>query len=79
MYGLGTWLLSAVLLGAAILVAHAAMLSAVWRAERATALLRGLAFVPPLLPIVGWRVGLRFLPVVWAVLCVAYLILRAAR
>lgn len=79
MVGLGTWLLSAVILGAALLVVHAAMLVAVLRAERAATLDRVLGLVPPLLPIVGWRVGLRLLPVFWGVLLVAYLILRAAR
>jgi hypothetical protein len=76
---LGLWLLSAVLVGAAVLVIHAALAVAVLRAERSTAADRVMGFVPFLAPIAGWRVGLRVLPVLWAVFVTAYLFLRLAR
>ena len=79
MFGLGIWLLSAALLGAAVLVVHAALFVAVLRAERASTMERWIAILPPALPFIGWRVGLRLLPVFWGLLVVAYLILRAAR
>lgn len=79
MAGLGIWLVSAILLGATVLVVHAVLYVAVFRAERSGARERVLALVPPLLPIVGWRVGLRVLSVFYCVLVVAYLILRASR
>lgn len=79
MVDLSIWLVSAIVLGAAVLVAHAALLVAVLRAERATMLERVLALLPPALPIVGWKIGLRAGPIVWTVLVAGYLILRAAR
>lgn len=79
MFGLGTWLLSVVVLGAVILVVHAALLLAVWRAERSDGLHRALAIVPPFLPFVALRLGLRLLPLIWVLLVCAYLILRWAR
>lgn len=77
MASLGYWLLSAVLLGAAVLVVHAALAVAVLRAERATTADRVMGFIPFLDLVAGWRVGLRLLPGLWAVAVVAYLVLRA--
>ncbi len=79
MPSLGYWLLSWVLVGAAVLVVHAALAVAVLRAERATRADRIMGFVPFLSLYAGLRVGLRLLPGLWAFFVAAYLVLRAAR
>lgn len=72
----GLLLLSLTLLGAACLVAHVALLVAVWRAEKVPSLERWLALIPPLLPIIAFRGGLWIGGVAWLVLVVGYVALR---
>lgn len=74
----GLILLSLTLLGAAWLVAHLALIVGVWRAENATTAERWLALVPPLLPVIAFRAGLKVGTAVWAVLLVGYVVLRFA-
>lgn len=71
------WLLLAwVLVGAAVLVAHAAVLWQLrgseldWRARLAALL------VPPLAPVLAWRAGRRASPIAWALLVITYVVLR---
>lgn len=72
----GLILLSLTLLGAAWLLAHLALLVGVWRAEKPTTTERWLALLPPLLPLIALRAGLKVGTVVWAVLLVGYVALR---
>ncbi|MGE0788248.1 MAG: hypothetical protein AB7S26_21425 [Sandaracinaceae bacterium] len=73
-----TWLLvSWIVVGAACLVAHVALLVSVFRSEKLTLPVRLLALVPALAPFVAWAADRRAVTVVWAVLVVAYLVLRA--
>lgn len=74
-----SWLLlSWIVAGAAFLVAH---LVNVWQSLSAKALAvkwRVLSLVPPAAPAVAWAAGRRVAPVVWGVLLVTYVVLRAA-
>ena len=68
-------LLAIVLVGAAVLVAHLAILL---RALRSS--LPGkwklLALIPVVTPVASWRGGARVGPILWGVLLVAYVVLR---
>lgn len=70
-------LLSWVLVGAAVLVAHALVLRQCLSARELPRRVRLLAFLlPPVAPLVAWIAGRRVAPVLWAGLLVAYLVLR---
>lgn len=75
------WLLIAwILVGAAVLFAHAVLLAQVWLGARKVGWLpRMLAlFVPVAAPIVAWIDGRRVAPIVWTVLVLTYIGLRLA-
>jgi hypothetical protein len=72
-----TWLLlSWIVVGAAVLVAHAVVFWQVVRARELEAKWRWLALFPPATPVLAWLDGRRVAPVVWAVFVVTYLALR---
>ena len=81
MEALAIRLMSMTLLAAAALVVHVALLRKVLWAEAVTRRDRALACVVPFWPpYVAWRrVGLRWLPSLWLVLVVAYLVLWVTR
>lgn len=72
------WLLmSLVLVGALWLLLHAVVL---WQSLSARSLAwkwRLLALIPPAAPGVAWAAGRRVAPLLWGVLMVVYLVLRA--
>jgi hypothetical protein len=70
------FLIAVTVLGAALAIAHLALLVAVWRAPEVTRRDRWLALVPVLLPWVAWRSGRRLGAVTWAALLVAYIVVR---
>lgn len=75
------WLLIAwVLVGAAVLFAHAVLLAQVWLGARKVGLLpRMIAlFVPVAAPVIAWIDGRRISPIAWTVLVLAYIGLRLA-
>jgi hypothetical protein len=72
----GLLLLGLTLLGAAVLVAHLALLVATFRAEKISTLERWLALVPPLLPVIAFRAGLKASATVWLFLVAGYVVLR---
>ena len=72
----GLLLLGLTLLGAAVPVAHLALLVATFRAEKVSSTERWLSLVPPLLPVIAFRAGLRIGALAWLVLVVGYVALR---
>lgn len=72
-----TWLLlSWILVGAAVLVAHVVVLRRALGAKEVSATWRWLSLVPPVAPVVAWIGGGRVAPIVWGGLVVAYVVLR---
>ncbi len=69
-------LLSWIVVGAALLVAHLAVLVQALGARELAAKYRLLALVPPLAPVVAWIGGRRAAPIAWLVLLVTYVVLR---
>lgn len=76
MLSTGLLLLGLTLLGAVIPVAHLMLLEGTFRAEKISSTERWLAVVPPLLPVIAFRAGLKVGAVVWLVLVVGYVVLR---
>lgn len=69
-----TWLLlSWVVVGMFVLIAHAGVLA---RALMSNERYRWVALFPPAAPILAWRAGARGWPIVWLVLLILYVILR---
>lgn len=71
------WLLGVTLLGAAFVVVHAMLLIRTARSALSR-LWRGLAWLPPMTPVVGWKAGHRVLSGLWLIGALAYGMLRAA-
>jgi hypothetical protein len=65
-----------VLVGAAWLLCHAALLMRAARNPSLPTWLRWLGWLPPLTPVAGWLGGARVGAVLWTALAVAYLALR---
>ncbi len=75
-----TWLLLGwIVVGTAVLIAHAALLYQVLRSDKVELGWRLAALVPPVAPFVGWACGKRKSVVVWSTLVVTYAALRAAK
>jgi len=71
------WLLVGwILVGAAFLVVHLVTLWLCIRASNLTPAAKVIALIPPATPVVAWRSGLRFQPILWAVLGALYVGLR---
>jgi hypothetical protein len=72
-----TWLLlSWVVVGAAALTVHTAVLWQVVRSRELAPRWRWVALFPPATPVVAWMAGRRVGPVAWAVVVGAYVALR---
>ena len=72
------WLLvSWVLSGAAVLVAHLVVVVSVFNAKSLPWKHRWWALVPVAAPVLAWLDGRRASPVIWALLVLTYLVLRA--
>ncbi|MEM9070209.1 MAG: hypothetical protein AAGE52_17010 [Myxococcota bacterium] len=71
------WLIAAIVLGAAVLVAHVALLwgTVTSNVDRHW---KWLALVPLLTPVAGWRAELRKTVVVWGIVVTAYVVVRIA-
>lgn len=70
-------LLSWVLAGAAVLVAHAVVLAQALRAPELDGRWRAAALLlPPAAPVAAWVAGRRVAPVLWLALVVLYAVLR---
>ncbi len=76
-------LITAIAVFAALLVCHASLLLAVFRAGAAKAsdthisgAAKALAFFPPALPFVAWRVGRRKSVGLWLLLLITYIVVR---
>lgn len=73
-----TWLLlSWILVGWVLLTVHAVVLCQAVRAHRVEKKWRWLSLIPPVAPVVAWHAGRRVAPILWGVVLVAYLALRA--
>jgi hypothetical protein len=73
-----TWLAWLMALGAALLFAHVMLLIRTARAtHKLAAWQRALAWLPPLTPVMAWLAGARVWSALWALLALAYAILRA--
>ncbi len=71
------WLLAAwVLVGAAFLVTHLAVLRTAIRARDLPVGVRLLALLPPLAPFIAWLAGRRSTPVLWVLFLLIYVGLR---
>ena len=70
-------LLVLTLLLAGFMVAHLALLMRAARARQLPLPLRLFCWLPPITLVAGWRAGARAMSVVWAVLGLAYCVLRA--
>ena len=71
------WLLLAwILVGAAFVVTHLAVLRTAWKARGLALGVRLLALLPPLAPFVAWMAGRRATPVLWVALVLTYIGLR---
>ena len=71
------WLLSSwVVVGAAVLIAHAVVVFQVVRARDLPVKHRFWAVIPLLAPVLAWRDGRRSSVFVWVVLVVVYVVLR---
>lgn len=73
----GWLLLSWIVVGAAVLVAHVVVVVQVFRAEKLAWKHRWWALVPALAPFLAWVDGRRVSPIVWGALVLTYLLLRA--
>lgn len=73
-----TWLLlSWILVGWVFLILHAVVFWQAARAKNVEARWRWLALIPPVAPVVAWKGGRRVAPILWSILLLAYLVLRA--
>ena len=68
-------LVVAIVLFAALLVSHAALLLAVFRSEESTGL-KALSLFPLATPVLAWRAKATKRVIAWAVLLVAYVVVR---
>ena len=73
-----TWLLlSWIVVGAAVLVAHAVLVWQVLRSDDLPAGVRWWALVPVVTPVLAFKAGGRWSLAVWALLLLTYVVLRS--
>lgn len=70
-------LLSWIVVGAAVLIAHAVVVVQVFRARKLAWKHRWWALVPVAAPVLAWIDGRRVSPIFWGALVLTYLVLRA--
>jgi hypothetical protein len=69
-------LLGLVLLGAALLVLHLALVLRTLRATGLPRALRWLSWLPPVTPVAGFWCGAKLLSLLWCIVAAAYIVLR---